>query len=79
MSLKHDATECTWVVEHGMVSLLGMVPCVGHGMVPLRAPAVFHQLIFPCRHTWSSDARGTTPTTLLVFVENVLPPLYIKD
>ena len=29
----------------------------------------FHQLVFPCRHTCSSETRGTIPTSLLVFVE----------
>ena len=35
----------------------------------------FHQLVFPCRHTCSSETRGTIPTSLLVFVGNIFTPL----
>ena len=35
----------------------------------------FHLLVFPCRHTCSSQTRGTIPTSLLVFVGNVFTPL----
>ena len=31
----------------------------------------FRQLIFPCRHTCSSEALATIPISLLVLVENV--------
>ena len=37
----------------------------------------FHQLIFPCRHMCSSGTLYTIPTSLLVFVENVLLPLFL--
>ena len=30
----------------------------------------FHQLVFPYRHTCSSETHGTIPTSLLVFVES---------
>ena len=42
---------------------------------PFLFPEFFHQLVFPCRHTCSSETRGTIPTSLLVFVGNVFTPL----
>ena len=45
-------------------------------MVPLLVPGVFPPVgFFPCRHTCSSETRGTIPTSLLVFVGNVFTPL----
>ena len=51
-------------------------------MVPLLKLFLefFHQLVFPCRQTCSSDleysgTHGTIPTSLLVFVESVFTSL----
>ena len=54
----------TWVVEHGMVATY-----------PSLFLKFFHQLIFPCRHTCSSETLGTISTSQLVFVENMFTSL----
>ena len=46
-----------------------------HGIIPLLVPGVFPPVVFfPCRHTCSSETRGTISTSL-VFVGNVFIPL----
>ena len=71
----------TWVVEHGMVLLLvpgcrKMFTSVGDPFLLLE---FFHQLVFPCRHTCSSETRDTIPTSLLVFVGNIFTPLILNN
>ena len=84
VSLKYDATECS----PGLLSmewypslLLAAAECklwlVRMEWYPSLFLEFFHQLVFPCRPTYSSETRGTIPTSLLVFVENVFTPLYI--
>ena len=57
----------------------GVPPCSTTQVIILRhhISKTLWRLVFPCRHTCSSATRGTIPTSLLVFVENVLHPLYI--
>ena len=64
VSLKYDAAECS----PGLVSM---------EWYPSLFPEFFHQLFFPCRHTCSSETRGTIPTSLLVFVENFCLKQYV--
>ena len=82
VSLKYDATECS----PGLLSmewypslLLAAAECklwlVRMEWYPSLFLEFFHQLVFPCRPTYSSETRGTIPTSLLVFVENVFTPL----
>ena len=58
VSLKYDAAECS----PGLLSM---------EWYPSLFLEFFHHLVFPCRHTCSSETHGTIPTSLLVFVENV--------
>ena len=79
VSLKYDTAECSpgllsmeWypsLIVPGRRRMFTSV--VEHGLVPLLVPGVFHQLVFPCRHTCSSETHDTIPTSLLVFVENL--------
>ena len=83
VSLKYDATECSpgllsmeWYPSLLVPGRQRMFTSVGeHGMVPLLVPGVFHQLVFPCRYTCSSETHGTILTSVLVLVENVFTPL----
>ena len=74
VSLKYDATECS----PGLLStewypslLLAAAECSlwleCMEWYPSLFLEFFHQLVFPCRHTYSSETRGTIPTSLLVF------------
>ena len=74
VSLKYDATECS----PGLLSmewypslLLAAAECslrlVRMEWYPSLFLEFFHQLVFPCRHTCSSETRCTIPTSLLVF------------
>ena len=62
----------TWIVEHGIVPLLvpGHHKCSPQLVSMEWYPSLFvefvYQLIFPCRHTCSSETCGTIPTSLLV-------------
>ena len=82
VSLKYDATECSpglLSMEWYSSLLLAAAECslwlVTWNGTPSLFLEFYHQLVFPCRHTCSSETCGTIPTSLLVFVEIVSTPL----
>ena len=82
VSLKYDAAECSsgllsmeWYPSLMVPGRRRMFTSVGeHGMVttpPCSWSFSTTCMVFPCRHTCSSETHGTILTSLLVFVENV--------